>query len=766
MKGWLNDIGIGVRLAVGGGRTSLARFALSAVGVAIAVAVLLLAASVGPVLDSREHRRLAGTPNTEPVAGATATQFTRSGTEYAGRRVNEFYLHGLGPGAPVPPGIPRLPAEDEGFVSPALADLLADPANGLLRERLPQRIAGVIDESAIESPRDLSVYGSAGFVTSDATVEVYSFGAPASPGEPMDPGLLLLLLLGTVALLVPVFIFVVSSTRIAGAERDRRLSALRLVGADTRQVRRLAAAETLVSALAGLVLGAGLFLAGRELAIGVELLGTSVFPSDIVPVWWLAALVVLAIPVLAVLAAQFALRRTIIEPLGVVRHGKPIRRRFGWRLGVVSLGVLLLVWHGGSDSSSQLWSYSVATGATLVLLGVPILLPFVLERAVGGLRGGPSSWQLAIRRLQLDSGTSARVVGGVAVVLAGAIALQSVLLSQAAALKVPEEVRQSQQPVMRVYPSAGATTEALALLRAAPGDLDITEYRQVEVRFVGGASAPPLVIAACPAIQRLHGVPDCVDGEVFAASWDDLARNGFRPGRDVEVVSYQGGERPDRVLDWRLPATHRALPPPADPANSTITAAGMVVTPGAIPQLTDADGATTIEVRIDPNDPAAADRVRNAVHPLRWRVSSYVDTPVRLTSGQQSYVTIRQGLLLGSVFTLLLAGISLLVLALEHIRERRRPLAILAASGVPTGALARSLLWQIAVPLALGVVVAVATGIGLAALVTDLSVDPLVVDWGGVALLAGAAAVLGVLVSLVTLPFLRSATRLNSLRTE
>jgi CubicO group peptidase (beta-lactamase class C family) len=99
-------------------------------------------------------------------------------------------------------------------------------------------------------------------------------------------------------------------------------------------------------------------------------------------------------------------------------------------------------------------------------------------------------------------------------------------------------------------------------------------------------------------------------------------------------------------------------------------------------------------------------------------------------------------------------------------RERRRPLAALAASGVPTGALARSLLWQNAVPVLLAVVVAVVTGIGLAQLVFRMVGDPFTMDWLGVALYSGAATVLVLLVTAMTLPTLRSATRLAALRTE
>ncbi|SDC92960.1 FtsX-like permease family protein [Actinokineospora iranica] len=761
MRAWLNDLAIGVRLAVGGGRTSLARFVLSTVGVGIAVAVLLLASSVGPVLDARDQRTYANLPDATPAAGVAPTHYARETSEFGEKRVNVIYLLGEGPTSPKPPGIATLPGEDEMYVSPALAALLGDPANTLLRERFPQRIVGTLSDTVVEKPTALLLYTGAGPQGREAPLTAYAFGIPHLEPEPMDPGLLLLLLLGTVALLVPVFIFLASSTRIAGAERDRRLSALRLVGSDSGQVRRIAAAETLVGALAGLLLGGALFLLGREMADDVELMNVSVYPADIVPTWWLAVLVLLAVPVLAVLTAQFALRRTIIEPLGVVRHSKPVRRRLVWRVAVVALGVVLLVWHGGVDANSQLWSYSIATGATLILLGVPILLPYLVEHTVSRLRGGPSSWQLAIRRLQLDSGTSARVVGGVATVLAGAVALQAVLLTQAGAFSVPDDHRVPSDVTMTVFAGPEVAEEAERIVKNAEGTLAVSSVQSFSVQFSAGESSQSLIVADCDTVRSVYAVDDCVDGQVFSPHYMTPEADGFLPGRTVRVVDYDGGSEPKVLAEWTYPASTRRLPPATI---DRFDVGGLLATPGALPDLP--GGYPTIRVQLDPAVPQAAEHVRNALQSLRWRAWSSLDNAPVLSQSQREYLTIRRGLLVGSVFTLLLGGISLLVLALEHIRERRRPLAILAASGVPTGALARSLLWQIAIPIALGVAVAVPAGIGLATLITNLSADLLRVDWPGVAIMTAAAAALGLLVSLLTLPFLRSATRLDALRTE
>ena len=65
--------------------------------------------------------------------------------------------------------------------------------------------------------------------------------------------------LGAVGLLLPVLIFVATSTRLAAARREERFAALRLVGATPRQVNVLASVEAGLAAAAGALLGFVLF---------------------------------------------------------------------------------------------------------------------------------------------------------------------------------------------------------------------------------------------------------------------------------------------------------------------------------------------------------------------------------------------------------------------------------------------------------------------------------------------------------------------------
>jgi len=777
LRGWANDLALGVRLAVGGGRTSLARFALSTIGITIAVAVLLVASSVGTMMDEREHRMNLYYASTEPIDGVDPVVHTPQTTTFRGEIVEMHYVHATGPNSPALPGIPNTPATGEMYVSPRLAELLRSDEGELLRPRFADFTeVGEVGKDGVREPGNLVAWigASDDLVGADWIEQVYAFGSDTG-GMSLDEGLLAVVLVGAVVLLLPVLIFVSSASRIAGAERDRRLSALRLVGSGSRQVRRIAAAESLVSALAGLVLGAAVFLVARQYAEGVDLFDVSVYTSDIVPNPLLVLLIVLLIPGLAVFTALIALRRTIIEPLGVVRQSKPVRRRAWWRFALLVAGVGLLFTQLGAREGSDLWVVSVVTGASLLLVGVPVLLPWLIERVVGRIQGGPTSWQLAIRRLQLDSGTAARVVGGVAAVLAGAIALQTVLMTVEGDLGFdPVASTEQREAIIEMSVEEELADPVAAELSATSGIRDAFVIRTATGYKPGDTSNQYdhyLQVMDCRAVVASGTLSNCVDGEVYEIAYPDMpVESEIQPGEQLEFRQYpvQINEFDetdyDVVSSWVVPDKVNR----SEADGYTRFSGGVIVTPGALGDATLPAGRPMIFPEVDPDITSdQLEGIRNVIAPYTWRASMFsYNTVEELSDEQEAFVAIRNGLYIGSVFTLMLAGVSLLVLALEHIRERRRPLAVLAASGVPRSVLGRSLLWQIALPITVGVVVAVAIGIGLAALMMRLTNDGLAIDWVGVSALTGGALLLSLLVSAITLPFLRSATRLTTLRAE
>jgi hypothetical protein len=430
-------------------------------------------------------------------------------------------------------------------------------------------------------------------------------------------------------------------------------------------------------------------------------------------------------------------------------------------------GPLILLSQSQVSTSEETWIPLVVTGAALLLLGIPAMLPWLLERIAARLRGGGPAAQLAIRRLQLDSGTPARVVAGVSVVLAGAIALQAVLQGQVAKYEPYLErlaVSAKVQPLIMEIDGAVAEPVAAAV-RATPGVRDMVMTPRLSVRTA--ESGPDsrtefgITVVSCDVLLRYTNAGSCTDGDAFQlGQYDQLTA-----GSTVTLLSY--GNEPDRVVErtWTLPESFRELEAPNE--YLYYIGSGLVVTPGALRAVSIPAQHYTAMLPIDFNQPDVLEQVRNAVAPYNWRVAIYTTFSLANENSElELFNTIRNALLGGALFTLLLAGVSMLVLALEQVRERRRALAALAATGVPTGTLARSLLWQNTVPVLLAVLLAVITGIGLAELVFRLLDDPFRMDWLSVAIFAGVATVLVLAVTALTLPTLRSSTRLTALRME
>ncbi|MEU4444262.1 FtsX-like permease family protein [Actinosynnema sp. NPDC050801] len=765
MRRWFSDLALGVRLAVGGGRTSWVRLALTGAGIGLGVAVLLAASSMTSVLSERADRQAGAEPVTGESTSGDVLYSTFWNTEYRGESITGRFVKPSGPGAPVPPGMSRVPGDGEIVVSPAMAELLAAPEGELLRDRFPQRVVGTIGQAGLNAPHDLKFYAGDATVEEDAASAITRFGGERQD-RTLDPLLSLLIMVGVIALLFPVLVFVGITTRLAGAERDRRLAALRLVGAGAQRVRRIAAGEALLGAAVGLVVGAALFFAARQFVKDIQLLGLSVFVSDLTPSPALAVLIVVLVPVMAVLTSVVAMRRTVVEPLGVVRRTKPVRRVLWWRTVPIGLGVLALLTQAGAFGGAEIDGSPevVIGGIILLLLGIPVLLPWVVERAVGRLRGGAPSWQLAIRRLQLESGTAARVVGGVAVVLAGGIALQSVMASaQSQVMEHPTPQADVGRMVVNLQASTPEmTAQTVGLVERSAGVEKAHPMRSVAF-LSGPQDYHSVTVGTCEALTAMVALPSCRDGDAFHLAAASSHRSGYpkvEAGQRVAVFASSSEQEPS--LEWTVPAFTDVEVPDDRPGQVS----GLLVTPSLVEDLPAGAGDTRVLVKVDETQPDVADHVRNALAPLTWRTYVSYFGQVDVAQRVQEFQSIRQALLAGSLITLLLAGASLLVLALEQVRERRRPLAVLAASGVPRGALSRSLLWQNAVPLLLALVVAVTVGGGLAVLLLRIISRPVVLDWPGIGLLSAAAALMVVVVTLLSLPSLRRATGALGLRSE
>ena len=774
---WSRDLAMGARFALAGGREGWTRSLLTAVGVGLGVALLLLTTAIPNALAERDRREEARSDHTlgqqkMPKADDTLV-VVDADTTFRDLDVRGRLVEPDGPRAPLPPGVAEFPAAGEMVVSPALKELLASDDGKLLRDRLDYRIAGTIGEQGLVGSQELAYFaGGKGLEkvlegpASGARID--SFGNDdLGSSDAWDPVLLLLVLVVFVVLLMPVAVFIAAAVRFGGERRDRRLAALRLVGSDSRMTRRIAAGEALAGSVLGLVLGTGFFLLGRELAASVEVFHVSVFPSYLNPSPVLAVLVALAVPAAAVLVTILALRGVVIEPLGVVRTAKPARRRLWWRL-LLPLGGIALLYPmiGQGDDGGNFNQYLVVGGVMLLLVGVTALLPWVVETVVARLGSGGVAWQLAVRRLQLSSGAAARMVNGIAVAVAGAIALQMLFAGVEGNYTRASEFDVSRAQMSVDVPDGADPSAIIGKYRDTEGVRKITALSDVYLHDRRSEdSLVQITLADCASLREVATLPSCRDGDVFAAKGseydsesDHLAKPGTTLWREPDSETARPGERP---VPWTVPQDIRPAQSREDPTG--YERGGILVTPGALPEKLAAFTSARLFLSLDLSVPDASDHVRNtaarldpAVQPMTWHSIESNDR----------YATIRTGLSVGSACVLALIGASLLVSQLEQLRERRKLLSSLVAFGARRRTLSLSVLWQTAIPIGLGLLLAATVGIALGAVLLRMTNTSIRVHWPSVLSMTGIGAGVVLVVTLLSLPPLLRLMRPDGLRTE
>ncbi|KES03871.1 membrane protein [Streptomyces toyocaensis] len=773
---WGRDLGMGMRFAFAGGREGWIRALLTAVGVGLGVALLLLTTALPGALAERHRREEARLDYTfgEPVEhrADNTLVIARTDTGFGDRDVRGRLVEAEGAKAPLPPGLREFPAAGDMVVSPALRELLDSEGGTLLRERLPYDIVGTIGEQGLIGSQELAYYAGgkdlAERVGNAAAERIDSFGNPDPTEEKTDPVLVLLVLVVFVVLLMPVAVFIAAAVRFGGERRDRRLAALRLVGSDGGMTRRIAAGEALGGALLGLVFGTGFFLAGRELAASFEVFDVSVFPSYLNPSPLLALLVAVAVPAAAVLVTLFALRGVVIEPLGVVRTARPARRRLWWRLLLPLAGIVMLApMLGQGRENGEFNGYLVTGGVICLLVGVTALLPWVVETVVARLGSGSVSWQLAVRRLQLSSGAAARMVNGIAVAVAGAIALQMLFAGVEGDYTTDTGLDVSRAQMQVRVPDGTELAAATAKLEGTKG---VRKVRALSEGYLGDRPwrknperSAELTIGDCAALREVARFPSCEDGDVFSlrgGEYDTDTPSLSRPGQKLYLEQGTVDGKAEDVV-WTLPKTLKEAESVEDPTGTK--RGGFLMTPGAVP----ADVAKSVRgelyLSVDDSVPYAREYVRNAAAaidplaaPMTWSATERTDR----------FDAIRTGLFVGATAVLVLIGASLLVSQLEQLRERRKLLSALVAFGTRRRTLSLSVLWQTAIPIGLGLLLASVVGVSLGAVLLKMTATPVGVDWPSVLRMTGMGAGVVLVVTLLSLPPLVRMMRPDGLRTE
>ncbi len=744
----LTDLALGVRMSVSGGRSGWARLALIATGLGVGVAMLLLVASLPTVLDMRATRDAARGPGTEVVEHGDDTLLVkRISSDVGDDFVVGYLLQPEGANAPLPPGVDRPLAPGEALLSPALLRVVESPEGDLLEGRWGDRVVGTIGPEGLVGPQEMRVYLGTDQLTAANAQRISDFGR-ATNGAGADATTMLMALVGLTGLLVPVAGFIATAVRFGGEARDRRLAAVRLVGADAATTQRIAAGETLVGGIGGVLVGWLMFAVLRTVVPPLVPPSLSFHGADLRPTPVLAALVVVLVPVASVLVTRSALRHVVVEPLGVVRLSTVVRRRLWWRVAVPAVGLALMVGpliSGGAGSFAGSAQGGVLLGMVLLLVGVALLLPWLLDVTVRRLRPGALAWDLALRRLQHESGTAVRAVSAVVVSVASLIAVHGMLGSESG---TPGTQEGRFEAVLYDDMPGSDGSHWSSALAGIPGVRGVDTRVMTLAEPEGGGEGVALVVGGCAAFTDLTGASDCADGDVMVV---------VPPGASAPAggTTYVLGEPGSGASTWTLPASASTVAP-ADPDSAVL----LFATPGALGDAVvvpsgDYDNAI-VTITLDRGTPDVVAHLQTAVAQVDPTAVLIVNDPEATSS---MVTSIRQGLLLGTVALLAVVGASLLVNTAEQLRERRRPLAVLAAFGVRRRILGLSVLFQVAVPVAIGLSLAVVVGSGLAVILQAGADLPVSVDWAGIGFTAGGAAAVVLLATATLLPLLGRVTR-------
>ncbi|MFG1609928.1 FtsX-like permease family protein [Actinoplanes sp. NPDC049265] len=752
----MNDLAIGVRLSVAGGKL---RLLLIAAGVGLGVGMLLLLAAAPTAVSAREQRRndrVSG-PSVDRAAPNTLLSLAVE-TRFGDEPVRGKILRPDGDRPPVPPGLPRVPRAGELFVSPALSRLIDGPGGAVLAERWSARVAGTIAPQGLSGPDEVYFYaGSNTLSIDDGAQRIASIGG-GGPSE-TDPMIVVLVVIGAAIMLLPVLVFVTTAVRFGSASRERQLAAIRLVGADGRMTRRIAAGDALVGALLGLAVGGAVFAGLRGAVGGLLPHDFSPYAADLRPVPALLAAILLVVPAGAVLVALAALRRVVIEPLGVVRQSGGRRRRLWWRIIPPGLGLVLLypLLGGLSGPVGDGTRAQLAAGAILLLTGVVVLLPWLVQVVVRHLGRGGVGWLLGIRRQQLDSDAAVRSVSGIAVSVAGIIAVQGLLGASIAASSGSQPPADQFQAV--VYTNGADGTGWDKALTGTPGVEAMRTAGYGYLRADSNDKAGVTVrVGDCAVLRQYAKLPSCSDGASFAAVQQGWQGTALRPGSTAPLF---GTDDAAPLARWVVPGdlpTVSLYPGDGFPVS-------YLATPGALRVRPDLRGlfVDAYLLRLTAGRPDAVERVRNTMTALAPAAPLQVFGDDRI--GDQ-FAGARQVTQACAVLLLLFIGASMLVNVVEQLRERRRLLAVLAAFGTRRRTLSASVLYQVAVPASIGLLLAVVVGSSLSAALLAATRAPVELDWPAIAAVTAAVAVMIMGVTAAGLPLLFRFQQIQELRSE
>ena len=785
-------IGLGLRLALSGGREAVIRLLVLVVAVGLGVGLLLTAVAATNAVTTWNNRHAwfwtgtASVPAGPARPGTAPLWWHPSGDIFKGQSVSRFDVAATGASSPVPPGIPHDPGPGQYYASPALAALLRSTPANELADRYPGRMIGTIGDAALPSPGSLVIIigrTPAQLARTPDSIRVTSI-ATTVPGNPMIGGYQpnprglqyipagggirasgtdLILSVVALAVLVPVLIFIATATRLSAARREQRLAAMRLVGATRKQVSLLAAVESTAAAVLGVAAGFGIFFLLRVPVARIPFVAEPFFPAELSLSLPDIIAVAIGVPAAAAVAARLALRRVHISPLGVTRRAAPKPPR-AWRVvpllaGLAELGFFAVHGHPASIPG-QIQAF--VSSFAIIMVGLIFAGPW-LTMAVARLM---ARWTrhpgtlIAARRLADDPKAAFRAVSGLVLALFittvavvaittqdaknvhrwGTTAEAAVVTDQLAGSALNQKfggtaLTAGPGPAAAAAPLSARLlgihgVKGVMVVRADRGLTIPGAFHNLGANFSGGPSAVPAGVVSCAQLATVPALGRCPAGATAAA----FPATGFS-GPLLGLNKTAG-------ITW----------PAANVPSSGLDRLGV----DAINVATDGSGPAIEQVRtVLENAPA---------YPTVIAPSSIADLVASSNSSKSADQQLVNVVILVS---LPIAGCTLAAGIAAGLADRKRPFSLLRLTGARLATLRRVVTLESAVPLLAVAAVAIGIGFGAGALyATEAQGRPMVAPGAAYYLITagGILAALGIIAA--TFPLLARITGPDVARNE
>ncbi|HEY1667988.1 MAG TPA: ABC transporter permease [Trebonia sp.] len=796
-------VGLGLRLAVNGGREAVTRLVILAVAVGLGVGLLLTAVAATNAVTSWNNRHAWFWTGTQwaapgPATGVAPLWWHPASDIYDGQTISRFDVAATGASSPVPPGLSHDPAPGTYDASPALAALLRSVPADQLADRYPGHLAGIIGDAALPSPNSLVVVVGrtpAQLATTVGSVKVTAIATtvgniggnvtipPAGKGHrpqlppnfnpnglkytPADTGLPasgtdLLLSVVALAILLPVLIFIGTATRLSAARREERFAAMRLVGATRTQVSALAAVESTAAALLGVAAGFAIFFGLRVPVAGIPFVGQPFFPGQLTLSLSDVIVVAAGVPVAAAVAARLALRRVNISPLGVTRRVTP-KPPGAWRVVPLLLGLAELgFWEAhGHPASIPGQIQAFVTSFALIIIGLFLAGPWLTMAAARLMARWTSrpGTLIAARRIGDDPRAAFRSVSGLVLALLVTTVATIAITTQDA----KDPTRFGSIAESHVLSAQISASNAVAG-GSAPGG------RSGTANPGPAAPAAPLAaqLSAVPGVQGVL-VVRAVPGLTIPGRFENLGVNAFGVNADGSVTPIPAGVVSCAQLATvpalgRCPAGAATAEFPADGFNGPLGFNANVDTytwPAAKVPLAGLDALSVDGINVTTNGATATvEQARTlleaSVYPTVSPPSTYADIALQDNSQNSGYQQLADVVILVS---LAIAGCTLAAGIAAGLAERKRPFSLLRLTGARLSTLRAVVALEGAVPLLTVAVVAIGTGFGAAAMyATEAQNRPMVAPGLAYYLLTVGGIIVSLAIIAATFPILTRIT--------